>query len=151
MANALLNFSMFHGVFIYQKHLDVGRTQMEVDSVHACIEIKLKNKEIKLPSDYVSTTREARKNPSPYEAIELTYDLFKDYTKPLRYNSIRPGQTKNDPMVTDIKVIKYDPLGLIWVKLDFTKDWMDLSHRPKRTITSSELLPTLIYIKVSHS
>lgn len=31
MANALLNFSMLHGVLIYQKYLEVGHTQMEVD------------------------------------------------------------------------------------------------------------------------
>ncbi|KAL4702875.1 hypothetical protein ACJJTC_005786 [Scirpophaga incertulas] len=132
MANALLNFSMLHGVLIYQKYLEVGHTQMEVDSVHACIERKLKNKEIKLPSDYVSITREAREKPSPYEAIELTYDFFRDYAKPLRYKTIRPGRVKNDPTVTDIKVISYSPSGMIKVKLDFAEDFIDLPQRLKR-------------------
>ncbi|CAG9788155.1 unnamed protein product [Diatraea saccharalis] len=132
MANALLNFSMLHGVLIYQKYLEVGHTQMEVDSVHACIERKLKKKEIKLPSDYVSITREAREKPTPYEAIDLTYDFFRDYTKPLRYNSIRPGRMKHDPTVTDIKVISYHPSGIIKVKLDFSEELKDLPQRPKQ-------------------
>ncbi|CAG9786300.1 unnamed protein product [Diatraea saccharalis] len=105
---------------------------MEVDSVHACIERKLKKKEIKLPSDYVSITREAREKLTPHEAIDLTYDFFRDYTKPLRYNSIRPGRMKHDPTVTDIKVISYHPSGIIKVKLDFSEELKDLPQRPKR-------------------
>lgn len=31
--------------------------------------------------------------------------FFKDYAQPLRYKSIRPGRSKNDPTVMDIKVI----------------------------------------------
>lgn len=117
MANALLNFSMLHGVNIYQKYLEVGHTQMEVDSVHGCIERKLKGREIKLPSDYVNITKEARKNPCPYEALELEFDFFKDYTNSLRYKSIRPGRNKNDPTVMDIKVIAYSPDGIIKVQV----------------------------------
>lgn len=132
MANALLEFSIRNDVVIYQKYLEVGHTQMEVDSVHACIERKLKNREIKLPSDYVTITRESRKNPSLYEAVSCSYNFFRDYNVNLRYLSIRPGRKKHDPVVLDIKAILYKPSGVINVKLDFNKDWIELPVRPKK-------------------
>ncbi|KAF2889339.1 hypothetical protein ILUMI_16834 [Ignelater luminosus] len=58
MANALLNFSIVHGISIIQKYLTKGHTQMECDSAHSCIERKLKNRVIKLPSDYVKASTE---------------------------------------------------------------------------------------------
>lgn len=134
MSNALLNFSMKHGVTIFQKYLEPGHTYMECDSVHAAIERKLKNREIHLPSDYLSVTREARQNPKPYEAIDLDYSFFKNYTlvEHTRYSSIRPGRQKDDPTVTDIKSIKYDSTGKIKVKIDYNGDWQDLPVRPKQ-------------------
>ncbi|KAL4719707.1 hypothetical protein ACJJTC_007896 [Scirpophaga incertulas] len=55
-------------------------TQMECDSVHAAIERKLKNREIHIPSDFISVTLEAGKNPTPYEAIHVDYSLVKDFS-----------------------------------------------------------------------
>ncbi|KAJ8890165.1 hypothetical protein PR048_009672 [Dryococelus australis] len=43
-----------------RKYFLVGHTQIEVDSVHALIERKLYNREMYLPSDYVSVTKEAK-------------------------------------------------------------------------------------------
>ena len=37
---------------IVQKFLEVGHTQMECDSVHSCIERKIKGNEIHFHSDY---------------------------------------------------------------------------------------------------
>mgnify|MGYP003623738273 FL=1 len=65
---------------ILQKFLVKGHTQMEVDSVHAAIEKKLKNREIHLPSQYAAITREARLKPFPYEVREVDYTFFKDYS-----------------------------------------------------------------------
>ncbi|KAK9744134.1 hypothetical protein QE152_g8013 [Popillia japonica] len=108
LANALLNFAILHKIQVTQKYLTKGHTQMECDSVHVCIERKLKNREIKLPSDYVKASREANRSPEPYEVIQLSHRLFKDYSKLEwhRYSSIRPGK---DHVVTDIKALNYDP------------------------------------------
>lgn len=66
---------------------------MECDSVHAAIERRLKNREIHLPSDYVSITKEARRT-KPYETVLVEYDFFKDFCENtnLYYKSIRPGK-----------------------------------------------------------
>lgn len=74
MSNALLNFSIQHQVLLEQKFLVKGHTQMECDAVHSMIERKLKNKEIYLPSEFESLTKEARKHPEPYSAKILTHN-----------------------------------------------------------------------------
>jgi len=76
MANALLNFSIKHKVFIEQKFLIKGHTQMICDYAHCLIEKNLKGKDIYLPSDFVRITKEARKNTSCFEATLLNYDFF---------------------------------------------------------------------------
>ncbi|KAK9679652.1 hypothetical protein QE152_g39823 [Popillia japonica] len=103
---------------------------MKCDSVHACIERKLKNREIKLPSDYVKACREARRSREHYEVIQLSHRFFKDYSKSEwhRYTSIRPGK---DHVVTDIKALNYDPNGNIQFKLDFSDEYQGLPSRPK--------------------
>lgn len=53
---------------------------MGVDSVHSVIERKLKHREIFLPSQYSSVTKEGRLNPSPYEAVTAEYTFLKDYS-----------------------------------------------------------------------
>lgn len=76
VANALLNFSMKYKIEIYQKFLEREHTQMECDTVHSCIERKIKGKEIYLPSDYVRATKEARKVPMPYEFKIVDYHFL---------------------------------------------------------------------------
>lgn len=131
MACALLNFAVQTGLTIEQKYLERGHTQMECDSVHATIENKLKNRVINLPSDYVSATLEARKKPKPYEVKYLEYSFFKDYTQKNlpRYNSIRPGSKVHDPTVTDLRVIKYNPSGVIEYKCKFDDPYQVLPQR----------------------
>nr|CAI5841363.1 unnamed protein product [Callosobruchus analis] len=54
LANALLHVASVHKeVTILQKYLLKGHTQMEVDSVHSCIERVVRNIKINLPADYV--------------------------------------------------------------------------------------------------
>lgn len=106
---------------------------MECDSVHSAIERKLRHREIHLPSDYASVTKEARLNPKPYGVQILEHTFFKNFSdsKFLRYASIRPGKKSNEPVVNDIKCIKYEPDGTIQVKLDYDSDYIDLPVRPK--------------------
>lgn len=132
LANALLRLSKLHGITIIQKFLVPGHTQMECDSVHSAVERKLKNREIHLPSEYCTITKEACKR-NPYEVLEIDYDFVKNYADPKHwvYKSIRPGRKAGDPQVVDIRAIKYAPDSPIQVKLDFNNDWIDLPQRPK--------------------
>lgn len=134
MSNALLNFSMLHNITITQKFLERGHTQMECDSVHSCVERKLKNRIIQLPSDYLKATLESRRKPKPYEAFMVDHTFFKDFSKRefLRYSSIRPGKKVDDPTVTDLKQIKYTSNGTIEIKISFDETgWSPLPMRSK--------------------
>lgn len=143
LANALLNFSIQHEVSIVQKYLEVGHTQMEGDCVHSAIERKLKNRLVHLPSDFLSVTKEARKNPREYEAIMVNYNFFKNFSDPAtwRYTSIRPGRRAGDPKVTDIRAILYDKEGDIKVKLDFDSNWEALPQRANKIGVVREYKP----------
>ncbi|XP_050498832.1 uncharacterized protein LOC126879690 isoform X1 [Diabrotica virgifera virgifera] len=108
LSNALLNLSIKSGQIIIQKYLEKGHTQMECDSVHHLIEMKLKNRKIFLSHDYITCTEEARIKPAPFKAQMLTHTFFKNYSScELAYRSIRPGKMKNDPTVTDLRVLMY--------------------------------------------
>jgi hypothetical protein len=65
--------------------------------------IKINN--IYLPSDYIRITKDARKKPSPLEATLLKYDYFLNIKTNQTYASIRPGRTKGDPEVKDIRAL----------------------------------------------
>lgn len=80
LANALLDYSVTYSKTVIQKYLERGHTQMECDSVHACIEKKLKSREIHLPSEYLTVTHEARKRPFPYETQWMYNSDFRDYS-----------------------------------------------------------------------
>ncbi|XP_039296260.1 uncharacterized protein LOC120354091 [Nilaparvata lugens] len=119
MANALLHFAIKHNIDVEQKYLVKGHTNMECDSVHACIERKLKNRDVHVPADYVTATKEAREKPFPYEVKYLTHDFFKDYTVPnlQYYESIRPGRKSGDPVLTD-RVVRFFEGRLIHSRQD---------------------------------
>lgn len=127
-ANALLSFSHEHNIQVTQKFLEKGHTQMEVDSVHANIERKIKNKPIHLPSDYIRYT------PAIYDTKAVTFDSITNFSskETMMYESIRPGKKAGDPTVTDLRVIEYHPDGNIKVKLSFVEgDYEIFPHRKK--------------------
>ncbi|CAG9773208.1 unnamed protein product [Ceutorhynchus assimilis] len=147
LANALLNLAMKHEVTIYQKYLELGHTQMECDSVHNLIGRKLKNREILLPSDYCSVSRECRVTPRPYEVKLLEFNFFKNYaeTKHLRYTSLRPGKRAYEPVINDIRCIRYTalPTPEITVKLSYEEPYISLPVRPK-SISVTDSYPPLL-------
>lgn len=145
LSNALSNYAQEKNVEIIQKYLEVGHTQMECDSVHARIENTLKGREIYIPHDYVRYTELARKKPSPYVAEKLSFSDFKDFSakKYQRYPTIRPGRIKNDPVVTDLRVLRYLPNGDIEYKVNFDKDYKLLPQRKKSEQFTSPVYPTL--------
>lgn len=134
LSNALLTYALKNKIPVFQKYLERGHTQMECDSVHSCIERKLKNRDINLPSDYISASKEARTKPFPYEVVKLGFDFFKDYShnSVLRYTTIRPGRKPNEPTVTDLRALRYNLEGSIDYKLTFDDEWKPLPSRQKK-------------------
>lgn len=127
LSNALLNLSVKNSITIIQKYLEVGHTQMEVDSMHSSIERKIKNRNINVPADYISIIESARNN--PYYVQYLEHDFFKAFGQLTSYKSIRPGRMAGDPKVTDIRALMYSPSGNISYKLRFTEPWALLPQR----------------------
>lgn len=132
VANALLYFSIKNKVTVYQKYLEVGHTQMEVDSVHSTIERKIERHEHYVPADYIRDIRKARREPSPYYVESLSFKDFYNFGDGY-YRSIRPGNKKGDPFVTDLRCLKYTSKSEIWYKLDFPEQWKLLPRRAKPT------------------
>ena len=60
LSNALLDFAFANGCEITQKYVQRGHTQIEVDSVHNSIEVRLKNQNIYHPGNYCDVFRECR-------------------------------------------------------------------------------------------
>lgn len=108
LSNALLNLSINSNVTIIQKFLQRGHTQMEVDSMHSTIERKVRNRKINVPADYIPICKSACIK-SPYTVEYLTHDFFKSFSSITFCKSIRPGNKKGDPIVTNLKAIKYEP------------------------------------------
>jgi len=137
MSNGLLELAIQKSITIEQKYLEVGHTQMEVDSVHSVIERMLRRKrEVSVPADYMNIIKSARQKPSIYQVISVQYTDFLKYDKGM-YASIRPGNKKGDPCVTDICALQYLPEGVIKYKLQFSDAWVELPRRPFRNNTFS--------------
>lgn len=139
LSNALLNHSMKKKKIITQKYLEKGHTQMEVDSVHATIQRKLKGKVISHPYDYIQICNSARMHPEPYNVKYMKYSDFRDFSqsKIHRYPSIRPGSKAGDPQVTEIKQLQYLPDGSMRFKLDHSSFWTQLPREPRNHFPES--------------
>ncbi|CAH1102890.1 unnamed protein product [Psylliodes chrysocephalus] len=118
---------------VAQKYLEPGHTQMECDAVHSLIERKLNSREITLPYDYVTKTREARQKPTTLNAEILTHEIFKNYDNKdlMRYRSIRPERCTNDPTVNNLRELHYSSEGTIGYKTDFSDQIRALPQRSK--------------------
>jgi hypothetical protein len=130
LSNALLNLSQLLRITIIQKYLIRGHTQMECDSMHANIERRLKHIQVTIPSMYVTACHQARLQ-NPYKAQILTHDYFLNFETLNYYKSIRPGFKKGDPVVCDLRQIKYTKEGDILYKLSHSDDeaWKPLPQR----------------------
>ncbi|ESO97056.1 hypothetical protein LOTGIDRAFT_174663 [Lottia gigantea] len=104
---------------------------MEADSVHSTIERKLRKKPIYCPQQYVDYIKKARIVPHPYNVKYISHDFFGEYKKLNYYSSIRPGTKAGDPVVNDIRVLKYSPEtdSRIQYKLHFDDNLQELPRR----------------------
>lgn len=99
LANAALNLCKKYDITIEHKYLEVGHTQMQVDSMHATIERRVKSVRINVPADYAYHCKKARKNPKPYDVMYLDHSFFRSFKKVEAVRSIRPGKKPGDPKV----------------------------------------------------
>lgn len=135
LANALLHTAVKSNVKITQKFLVKGHTQMKVDSVHSAIEKQLRASTIYSPVGYIEHFKRARSD-HPFAVRYLTHTFAKDYAKLRYYDSIRPGKRVGDPVVTDIQVLRYQPIGVVEYKLDFDEEFQELP-RPRNAPTAN--------------
>ncbi|CAL8079781.1 unnamed protein product [Orchesella dallaii] len=133
LSTALLDYAVTKGKIIFQKYMEKGHTQTEVDSVHSAIERNIKGKQIYIPQDYIGICEGARPNSKAYEVVYMKHFDFLDYSieKMQRYTSIRPGNRSGDPCVTDLRQLRYDNNGSIFYKLKHSSDWSPLPRIPK--------------------
>ncbi|KAF0749823.1 Uncharacterized protein FWK35_00023681 [Aphis craccivora] len=134
LSNALLHLCMKYKISITQKFLEKGHTQMECDSVHSVIERKLRKTDCYLPCQLSTLTKLSRSHPFPYKTKEVTFNFFRDYSikTNMFYESIRSGRVATDPTVTDLRVLKYCPSGIIYYKINYGDVYKELPTRPNK-------------------
>ena len=132
LSNVMLDFAVANKIEIVQKYLEKGHTQMEVDNVHSCVEQKLKRRNIYYPGQYADVFRECRPE-QQYEVLELTHDFFFDFRAVKYIESIRPGRSAGDPVVHDLRVLRYTgvPGPCIEYKISFDDNYQELPQRIK--------------------
>ena len=113
-----------------QKHLETGHTWMEVDSVHATIERKLRDRQIFWPAEYTQVTNSARKHPKLYTVRTVNRTFFRGFSKIRQYKSMRPGTVAGDPQVVDLRALRNTPDRLISYKFTQSEQWQALPRRP---------------------
>ena len=154
LSNAILHFCVKSGLRIEQKYLERGHTQMECDSVHSCVEQKIKKKPIYIPQNYVDFIKEARLG-TPYEIQYIDHTFFKDFSGLNYYPSIRPGSGPGSAVVTDVRILKYLPEGMLQFKVHYSDNiFSDIprarstrSRDPDATDTVPRLYESSIPIK----
>jgi hypothetical protein len=140
LANMLMQISV-SGKTIIQKFLEKGHTQMECDSVHATCERAFRNRPIYVPANYVELIKTARKT-HPYQVKYLTHEFFSTF--PQQLNSIRPGKRVGDPVVTDLRQIKYED-GSVFYKLRHVQEQFEPLPRPRSAIINQDNQPSRKY------
>lgn len=134
LANALQYYVNTKNVLITQKFLVKGHTQMECDSVHATIERRKKNRELYAPANFVELIKQSRiGSPGPYNVKYVDYNFFINYSDISYYNSIRPGKKAGDPVVNDIRALRYSAENDLQYKTDFNADWQALPQRKNKS------------------
>lgn len=144
LSNSLSYFAQMKNINIYQYYLEKGHTQMECDSMHACIERKIQNRDIYVPGCYVQICRNAKLK-DPYDVEYLDYTFFKNYGNINQvYTSIRPGHLPGDAKVSDIRCLAYRINGDIQFKIKYYDEWANLPGR-KKNICNSNQIPGQLY------
>lgn len=142
LSSALSDVAVSLNIIIEQLYLEKGHTMMEADSVHATLE-KYFKPPINSPSDYIASMRAARPA-QPYNVRVLDYSFFKNFEQ-LNSNlqSLRPGRNRTgEPVVNDIRAIKYLPNGELFFKINHSDEYQLLPQRKPL----SEAEPPALYV-----
>ena len=143
VSNAILDFAMKNRIQIFQKYLEKGHTQMKCDSMHSGIQRKFKDKEFYLPSSILTYCKQAKGSPS-YHSKYWNHDEFLDFSKINLYSSIRPGKKKGDPVVADLRALRYDPDGKIYYKVNHSDgEWIPLAQPARKSPIKARAMPRL--------
>ena len=136
VSNMYLSLSMESNVTIVQKYLVSGHTEMECDSMHSVIQRKMVS-ELYHPREYLLLMQSARSHPFPYKVKEMKFNGVMKMSKH-HVNSIRPGKKSGDPVVHDLRALKYTPSGSIPYKLSLNSasSWENLPQRIHLNINS---------------
>ncbi|KAK6180418.1 hypothetical protein SNE40_012578 [Patella caerulea] len=105
---------------------------MEVDSVRATIERSISKKEIYSPANYADIMKNAKKSHPKYVVKYLDYTFFKDFSGLNLYSSVRPGSNIGDPVVTNLRALKYQQNGVLQYKLSHRDEYEELPQKKKR-------------------
>lgn len=83
----------------------------------------------------------------PYRTTVLNYIFVKYFgvEESMIYSFIRPGKKKDDPTVTQLRWIQYEPNGEKRYKLNFEDDLKDLPIRPRRSVSTSGIFPPIAF------
>lgn len=127
LSSALSDLAKEKNITIQQLFLEKGHTMMSADTVHSTLEHYF-TPPIFSPSDYLARMRLARST-NPYEIKHLDYTFFKKYELPSNFDSIRPGKRVRDPVVVDIRQLKYLPNGEVYFTLDYSEEWTVMPRR----------------------
>jgi len=84
---------------------------MEVDSMHATIEHASSKIEIFTPIEWETVIKTARCR-KPYNVVSVDHTFWKRF--PGALSTIRPGKRAGDPVVTDIRHLKYSKDGIFY-------------------------------------
>ena len=149
LASALALFSMKHKVDVEQKFLVRGHEQVEVDSLHGCVDRLLKNIEIYAPTDYLTICKTAGSSSRTYHVKSLEHWFFKDYSQVAAYRtlSVLPvcGNRKSITTVNDLNRLRYTADGQVSFKRSFDEEWQSLPKVRGGSPSTSSLEPPGLY------
>jgi hypothetical protein len=110
---------------IEQKYFETGHSQSECDSMHSCVEKRLKCRSIYEPSDYTSVLKRAV-NVKPYNVYELSHRDMMNFEK-INVDCIKNAAFNGIQSIHHILYVK-DEHGL--VKISFAKEiGVDLTEK----------------------
>ena len=104
---------------------------MEIDSVHAAIERKLRDRQIFWPAEYKQVIIHARQHPRAHTVRTVDRTFFRDFSQIQQYKRIKLGTVAGDPQVVDLRALCNTPDRLISYKFNMHSDeWQVLPRRP---------------------
>lgn len=145
-----------HLKIIEQKYLESGHSQMEVDSMHACIEKQCKGVRVHHPDQWITVAQCAKKTGEPYTVLPLTHEAFynfkmvaKNTMKNTKTNVI--GETINWLKIKCLRVMEGDGDSVFYkyrMGDNFQRLKITGTNTRSNPSASGMILPSLYYQRV---